>query len=373
MGKQKKVKHQLIYDHVHRGILGGDYAVGQRIPTEAELGSRFAASRVTVARALRDLEREGLLVRRRGAGTFVRQPENVSTRLIGLITGETPGVFSIVGDQISRAAQARGFAVVLGKWPIAEINQIIRHTQELAEQYIARQIAGVIFEPMYVPADQMHFNEQIAATFTRAEIPLVLLDREIYDYPRRSQFDLVGIDNRHGGYVLTEHLLSLGRRRIHFLSQALVASTVTARLRGYQDALAQRGIECRPDWIHLGDAVEVDYVRQLMRNSQVEAFVCANDFEAAKLLHALTTLGVRVPYDVSIVGFNDDAYARLLTVALTTVRQPCQELGRAAVKMILERIEKPDAPPREIRLACELVVRESCGAALAGAAAGSGR
>ena len=72
-------------------------------------------------------------------------------------------------------------------------------------------------------------------------------------------------------------------------------------------------------------------------------------------------MGVRVPDDVAIVGFNDDPYAALLTISLTTMRQPCAELGAAAVNVMLKRIESPSAAPEEIRLSCELVVRESCG------------
>ena len=291
VAKQTNIKHQQIYEHVHQGILSGDYSVGERIPTEAELGLRFDASRVTVARALRDLERQGLLVKRRGAGTFVRQPETSSKRLIGLLTGETPGIFSTVGEQISRMADAAGFGVVLGKWPVAEIEEIIRRTRALNEQYISHSITGVIFEPMYVPAEHMHYNEEIANDLVRVGIPVVLLDRDICDYPRRSRFDLVGVDNRQGGYRLTEHLISLGRRRIHFLSQSLVASTVTARYRGYQDALAQYEIASSLEQVHVGDTIEGGLTRKLIKTTHADAFVCANDFEAAKLLHALSVDG----------------------------------------------------------------------------------
>jgi len=364
VGRQPRVKHREVYEHIHRGILAGEYRTGDRIPTEAQLANRFDTSRVTVARALRDLEQQGFLERRRGAGSFVRQPESTATNLIGLITGESKGILPIVCDEISRFAQAKGFSVLLGKWPIADIDQIIRYTQELSEQYIARRVAGVIFEPMYVPAEQMPVNARIAEAFDRAGIGVVLLDRDIYDFPHRSQFDLVGIDNRHAGYVLTEHLLSLGYRRIHFLCAPMTASSVTARILGYQDALARHDIEPDKDWVHHGNTDHLDWVRDLMAKLRPEAFVCANDSEAARFIYALTALDIRVPEEVAVVGVNDDPYAKLLTVSLTTLRQPYSYLAASAVRLMLDRLQDRTATPREIRLGCELVVRESCGAAL---------
>jgi LacI family transcriptional regulator len=116
--------------------------------------------------------------------------------------------------------------------------------------------------------------------------------------------------------------------------------------------------------VHHGDARDLDFVRHVMKTDSPEAFVCSNDFEAAKLMHTLERLEVRIPQDVAIVGFNDDPYARLLTISLTTMRQPCTQLGAAAVKLLVNRMSNRTAPVREIRLSCELVERESCGAAL---------
>jgi GntR family transcriptional regulator of arabinose operon len=362
---QGKIKHREIYEHIHSGILAGRYGVGDQIPTEEELAHRFDASRVTVARALHDLERQGFLLRRRGAGSFVRRPDTNSTKLFGLITGENPGILSAVCDEISRVAQASGFSVLLGKWPLATLDDIIRHTKSLSQQYISRGVAGVIFEPMYVPLDHMSINAQIAEAFRSANIPVLLLDRDIYDLPRRSAFDLVGVDNRQGGFILTRHLISLGHHRIHFVRRPLIASAVSGRVRGYQDALAAHGIAASPDWVHEGDARDPLFARQIMQGG-VDAFVCANDFEAASLIHTLSQIDVRVPHQVAVVGFNDDPYSTLLSVSLTTVRQPCAHLGSTSVKVLMDRMADPSGAPREVCIGCELIVRESCGAALRG-------
>jgi DNA-binding LacI/PurR family transcriptional regulator len=107
----------------------------------------------------------------------------------------------------------------------------------------------------------------------------------------------------------------------------------------------------------------------LLDRDAPDAIVCASDRTAAVLLQALGAAGRRVPGDVRVAGIDDVEYASLLPVPLTTLRQPCREIGMAAVAAMLDRVRQPDLPPREILLHGSLVVRESCGAA---GAAGQG-
>jgi DNA-binding LacI/PurR family transcriptional regulator len=93
-----------------------------------------------------------------------------------------------------------------------------------------------------------------------------------------------------------------------------------------------------------------------------DAFVCANDRIAGRLMHHLRQRGIRIPEDVRIVGIDDVVYASLLPVPLTTVHQPCRDIGEIALRLMLERLERPDMPARQVLLDCSLVIRESCGA-----------
>jgi GntR family transcriptional regulator, arabinose operon transcriptional repressor len=95
-----------------------------------------------------------------------------------------------------------------------------------------------------------------------------------------------------------------------------------------------------------------------------QAFVCANDRTAGHLVHSLIALGHRIPEDVRIGGIDDVEYASLLPVPLTTIHQPCREIGQVAMAAMLERVARPETPVREVLLDCKLVVRQSCGAAL---------
>jgi GntR family transcriptional regulator of arabinose operon len=100
-----------------------------------------------------------------------------------------------------------------------------------------------------------------------------------------------------------------------------------------------------------------------MDTQKPDAFVCANDLTAGRLMQSLLAHKIRIPRDVRIVGMDDVAYASLLPVPLTTMRQPCREIGIAAMSMMLERISRPSMPARHVLLDCPLIVRKSCGTA----------
>jgi DNA-binding LacI/PurR family transcriptional regulator len=161
--------------------------------------------------------------------------------------------------------------------------------------------------------------------------------------------------------MITEHLLKLGCQRIAFLGYTNSASTVTARIGGYRDALYIAGISVSPDLVRNLDSDHVTEIRMVMEKLRPEGIVCANDRTAGHLMHSLIQMNYRIPQDVRIVGIDDVEYASLLPVPLTTVRQPCKEIGVAAVAAMLERVAAPDMPIRDILLDCRLVVRDSCG------------
>lgn len=207
-------------------------------------------------------------------------------------------------------------------------------------------------------------NQQLGGLLRQAGIPVVLLDRDLRPFPNRSDFDLIGIDNLAAGFLLAEHLLRLGSERLCFVARPLSAPTVDARIAGVREALIRRRIEPAPDWVRLGDPADLKFVRSITAGKQADAFVCANDFTAARLLRSLESIGARVPSDFRVVGFDDVKYATLLSVPLTTVHQPCRDLALIAFRTMLQRIAEPSLPARSLALTGALVVRESCGAYL---------
>jgi DNA-binding LacI/PurR family transcriptional regulator len=115
------------------------------------------------------------------------------------------------------------------------------------------------------------------------------------------------------------------------------------------------------DLVTIGDVSDPKAVKSVLRRDRPDAFVCANDLTAGNLMHTLISLGQRIPEDIRIMGIDDVKYARLLPVPLTTLHQPCRDIGRMAMAVMLDRIANPDLPPRDVLLRCEVVVRKSCG------------
>jgi GntR family transcriptional regulator, arabinose operon transcriptional repressor len=206
-------------------------------------------------------------------------------------------------------------------------------------------------------------NRRILSAFRDAGVAVVLLDRWHSKTPERQRPDLVGINNRQAGYTAAKHLLDHGCTRIGFIGHHGAQSTISERMRGYEEALLAHGL--RPaagSELHLHS-----HAAQALRNAStveaLEGFVCINDRVAGELMHMFLAKGLRIPDDIRLVGIDDLAYASLLPVPLTTVRQPVREIGEAALRSMLERLRAPHQPAREILLDGELIVRRSCGSA----------
>jgi GntR family transcriptional regulator of arabinose operon len=360
-------KYQQVVEAVKNEILSGRYQPGQKLPSEAALVKRFGASRITVGRALRELRQAGLIQSRAGSGSYVRPAAAGENGLLfGLLIpnlGDTE-IFGPICQGMSQAPQARKNALLWGNIaPEPETKE--EQTWGLCQQYIAKKVDGVFFAPLERAAANDETNYRVIASLERANIPVVLLDRCILPYPRRSRHDLIGIDHRRAGYMITEHLLKLGCRRIAFVGYPNSAATVTARIGGYRDALFTAGISVARDLVRTLENDQLNDVRMVMEKLKPDGIVCANDRTAGHLMHGLIQMNYRIPQDVRIVGIDDVEYASLLPVPLTTVHQPCKEIGMAAVAAMVERVAAPETPIRDILLDCSLVIRDSCGTNLA--------
>ena len=360
-------KYQQILEQMKGDILTGRYKVGEKLPSEAALVKKFATSRITVGRALRELRQLGLIERRAGSGSYVKTQSDDGGLVFGLLIPNLADteIFAPICQGMSEAPQARKNALLWGNitpdWETKD-----EQAWELCKQYIAKRVAGVFFAPLELTAASVQTNHQILSALERARIPIVLIDRCVFPYPKRSAHDLVSIDHRRAGFMITEHLIALGCRRIGFLAYSRSASTVEARIAGYRDALFVSGLPVKPDLIQHLDGDSPGDLKPYLEKQEPDALVCGNDRTAAQVMQSLIRLSYQIPDDIRIVGIDDVGYASLLPTPLTTVHQPCREIGGAAVAVMLERLNTPGMPIRDILLDCRLVVRESCGAKKAG-------
>ena len=356
-------KHREIADYVRKAISDGEFAPGSRIPKEVELAEQFGASRPTVAHALRDLQHEGLLYRRAGSGTFVCEPDETDHMRLGLLVPELRAteIFEPICGQIAREVRQQGHTLLWGDFSAQTQAERIAAAERTCRDYIERRVSGVFFAPLELIEDMETTNRCILDLLDAANIPVVLLDRDVVGYPDRSTYDLVGIDNRRSAYVLARHLVSLGCHKIHFLALPCSAHTVRLRIQGYRECLETAGMPVPEGAIHEVRADDRALVETIVAQHP-DAIICANDCTAAELLHTLDGLGVKVPEEIKVVGFDDLKYAHLLRVPLTTIHQPCDDIGSTAVSIMLERITHTSLAVRTVLLTAPLVVRESCGA-----------
>jgi LacI family transcriptional regulator len=185
--------------------------------------------------------------------------------------------------------------------------------------------------------------------------PIVMVDH------RGSTIKLpaIDVDNYAGGRMATEHLLGLRHERIGFISGLYEASS--ARLRGYKEALVNAGIPFDESLVVAGNFLQPGgfaATNQLLNLAKPPtAIFAANDLTAFGALEAIKECGLRVPHDISVIGFDDISMASQVFPPLTTVRQPLAEMGRAAVRMTIAKLRGVEPPSQRITLTTELVVR----------------
>jgi LacI family transcriptional regulator len=210
---------------------------------------------------------------------------------------------------------------------------------------------------LVAPLAREHYLE----TLQSANFPHVLVDEAIPDEGSPS----VGIPNRSSMYRATRHLLDLNHRRIGFITDIMKLNTAIERLKGYQDALAGYGVPYDAALVR-----EDNYNRPkpetatgalLALPNPPTAILTSSDPIASRVMAVLLhRYKLRVPDDVSVMGFDDVPGASFVYPRLTTVRHPMYEMGKVAARMLLERIENPHIPPQHVELETELVVRDSC-------------
>jgi GntR family transcriptional regulator of arabinose operon len=355
-------KYRQVYEDLLSAIKSGIFQPGDRLPSEAELGERYGTSRITVAKAVNELHQQGLVTRRAGSGTRVTSPEPSAGYGFGLLIpdlGRTE-IFEPICHGMMKSPFSKPHSLLWGH-SVADTSQQEQEAEQLCHQYISQKVSGIFFAPLELTPSKDAVNNRIVAALDRAGIPIVLLDRCYAPYGKRSKYDLVGIDNRQAGFLITQHLLQHGAKRVAFVAKPHSAATVTARIAGYREALYSHGISLNEDLVCRGEPEDPAFINRVLTGCQPDGIVCANDFIAARVMTALAMKGVHVPADVRMVGIDDVKYASLLPVPLTTQHQNCADIGAMAMVTMLQRLQNPNFPTRDILLQTHTVVRKSCG------------
>lgn len=203
----------------------------------------------------------------------------------------------------------------------------------------------------------------VANTLLEHNIPFVAIgDRN----EPTTAFPTIGSTIWLGGYTATEYLISLGHRRIGIITGPLHLTTSRARLAGYREALERAGIPVDPALICEGNYLLGDGYQQttafLHLADPPTAIFAGNDAQAAGVYQALYEHNIRIPDDMSVIGFDDVMYSAQMSPPLTTIRQPLVEMGKMAATMLLRLISGLQLDSNHMELSTSLVVRKSCSA-----------
>lgn len=331
-------------------------------PTLADVARRAGVSTATVSYVLND--RPGVSADRRVAvleaarelgfrpNLMAKALRRGRTQVFGLLLGElsNPLYWDFAGSVIESAAEHDRRVL------IAYAGDETKEGQVWA--LVDQQVDGVIVTTA-VEADRPLLGE-----LARRSVPVVLASRPLAGHPA----PYVGIDQGAAARDLTRHLLALGHRSFGIIGGPRTSASIVIRLESYRETLAAAGVAPEPDWDRegaptqaAGYAMAGDILRHPKRRPG--ALLCANDLLALGAIDAAADLGLRVPEDVAVVGFDDVPPAGARPIGLTSIAVPRLEMGRTAVRLLLEQIEQPELPPREILLPYQLVVRRTCGAA----------
>lgn len=347
-------------------------SVGEKLPSEKALCGRFGVSRPTLRRAIAALADDGILMAKRGAGTFIcRVPTDPDThdanaRLIGLNVAsvENPWVARVVKG-IEEAAAERNYHIVLTHHHCdAELQA------HQLEQLSRRNLAGILTSPGNVISGPYQRYADLLNTFLKQGTPVVQIDRYL------SSIDIPCVlgDNYRGGYLAGEHLAMTGRRNIALLGLGHRHAYFQhdLRYRGFVNALRDYDLLPKPvlqanlglvEHARLGKEIVEGWLHEASGSSPVDAIFCMQDNMAYGAYLALREAGLKVPEDVSLVGYDNldrDLY-RNVDLELTSIDQSAERLGAATVRRLLDEItcNVPPNRPRHVLIPPRLIVRRS--------------
>lgn len=294
--------------------------------------SKSSVSRFLDERGPRSNHPTAALVRRAAAELgYVRDVSAAnlrrgSTGMIGVIVPRlTDTVMAMLYEALSRAASGRQRFTI-----VATTNDEPEANRRAVDMLLARGVDGLVLATARV-------GDDFAQTLTKQGVRFALALRTDDIHPSS-----VG-DDRLGGFLATRHLIDLGHRAIGLIAGPADASNAIGRVEGYRQAMAEAGFEVRPEWVvpsTFGLEGGHEAARQLMMlQGRPTAIFAVNDNTAIGALSALTQLGLSVPKDVSLVGYNDIPIVSHLPTPLTTVRTPFDQIAARALELVIEDVD----------------------------------
>jgi LacI family transcriptional regulator len=339
-------------DRIREAIDAGVFGPGEQMPSTKELSEQLEVSLVTAHRALQELVNAGILQRSQGKGTFVHQAYLEGRRTIGE---------SRVGLVFQRDASLADFTH----------GQILEGIRQAAHEHNVDLILLRYDEDIRKECDGfLYVNPlptEIESIAARHKNPTAVVGggAATDSPPESSLVSSVAVDNVQLARQAVAHLTALGHTSIGYLGGSDEIGNNRDRWSGFVAALAEKQITPRPQWalkhngLRLGEREREDLARMLTGANRPTAVFAGGYFDALDVYAAAQSAGLKIGQDLSVIAVDDPPSAPHLATPLTTMREPLLDLGRAAVRALVERFRREDAPPEHKVLRAELVVRSS--------------
>lgn len=368
MPKDVRPLYSRIYKDLKNKIESGEYKVEEQLPTENDLAEMHGVSRITSKRALIELERDGLIYRKRGSGSFVKRIDN-----------RTPPAISeskIISMILPYAASNSLLAYIHGATEylddkgyyltIHSSNWSTEKEKELIYSLPKRGISGIILYPV----STLKNLDAVYSLYMNGQ-PIVTIDQYYDNVPVGS----VTSDNFKGGYMATSKLIELGHRSIAFISSINLQyrTSVRDRFYGYCKALKDADIPIDgeivvDDFMEIYESPEkLNFIQSLidrLLDRGVTAIQAEHDHLAVDLVRTAIERNVAVPKELSIVGFDNHEISANIEIPITTITQNFYEIGKQAAAMLVDQINNGNVQKHnKLEIDVEWVARQTTGPA----------
>jgi len=345
-------KYYQLKEYLKEMILTGKIASGEQLPSENSLVQQFNMSRHTIRQAMKELELEGWIYRKQGKGTFCAFREKRWTIAV-ITTYVSDYIFPSIIREIENVLSAKGCTLIL-----ANTDNNKKKEAQCLKKLLEIDIDGFIIEPTKSALENV--NSNYFSELEKKRVPYLMLHAV---YPELDPAYIM-MDDEMGGYLATKYLLQLGHRMIAGIFKSDDIQGVK-RQKGFMTALNEYGIKLEPGLLGNYETEQMysypyQFTCRILEGSpRPTAIVCYNDQIAMQVLHAIRDRGLKVPEDISIVGYDDSSLAVASEVKLTSIKHPKGEMEYQAARFIIDMIEKRVEKPKLIYTP-ELVVRSSC-------------
>ena len=346
-------KYYQLKEYLKQMIQNGEITPAQKLPSESDLVRQFKISRHTVRHSFSELENEGWIYREQGRGTFCAYRGNKKEQKIAVLTTYISNyIFPSIIRGIEKILSELGFS-----FSIASTGNNKRKEAECMKRFLEQDISGIIVEP--TKSAKPNINQEYFQELDKRNIPYILLHAI---YPDLDSAYII-MDDEKGGFLATQYLLKLGHKDIAGIFKSDDLQGIR-RQAGFLSALNKYKVTVNNEFLGNYETEQMfSYpyhftINLLQKKNRPTAIVCYNDQIAIQVMEAIRRSNLKIPGDISLVGYDNSNLAVATEVKLTTIKHPKEEMGKRVARMIVDMING------KVRKPCfvyqpELIIRSS--------------